>query len=539
MSIKNSTKKSNKKSNKKYNDKSNKKSNNRSNSKSRKEYVDVDVKNTDSSEIEIFNVDDSYKNNKKQNREQNREQSRDQSRDHDIAQNPGQIINRYKPYVMLLNDNVESDIMNSDPKLTLSQNIDYPMCSLGFQHYIHANKNKMEILKQFEGKKKIYLVMNDFERYVDNYDNNIGNISEIFFDIKKDNKPNILSRGFYKLWEILHMFDLIDTKKTKFVSAHLAEGPGSFIQATMFYRDLYSKNSKNDKYYAVTLHKEDEKQYVPQLEESFIAHYKKEKPIRFHLHQTYPKQVAGFSDDKDNGDITDPKTIGLFGGQMGEEKADFITADGGFNWNNENTQEQEALRLIIAQIYGAISRQAKGGSFVCKFFETFTNISCRLILLLTQMYEKVYFVKPLMSRLSNSEKYCVCINFKLNDKDKIYQTITKQLESIMKQLHNEPDLEITKLWSDVKLPELFTKKMIYSNTHIANHQLKSINEIVEFIKLQNYHGDAYQMHRQLQIDASKYWIDNFMSNNKNNEEHITKLHNIAQTINEHHLHKVK
>ena len=60
-----------------------------------------------------------------------------------------------------------------------------------------------------------------------------------YFD--SDKKPDILSRAFYKLWELFFMFDLIDLKSKDFVSAHLAEGPGSFIQATMFYRDKFAK----------------------------------------------------------------------------------------------------------------------------------------------------------------------------------------------------------------------------------------------------------------------------------------------------------
>ena len=99
----------------------------------------------------------------------------------------------------------------------------------------------MEIIKQFKDKKKVYLVVNKFERYIDNYDQNIGSMSANYFGLK-NGIPDILSRGFYKLWELLFMFDLIHLDQKNFVSAHLAEGPGSFIQATMFFRDKFCKN---------------------------------------------------------------------------------------------------------------------------------------------------------------------------------------------------------------------------------------------------------------------------------------------------------
>ena len=72
----------------------------------------------------------------------------------------------------------------------------------------------MNILSEFENKKKVYLVMNEFERYVDNYDKSIGDESKKYFDLK--DKPDILSRGFYKLWELMFMFDIVDITKENF-----------------------------------------------------------------------------------------------------------------------------------------------------------------------------------------------------------------------------------------------------------------------------------------------------------------------------------
>src|SRR5579885_3189277 len=151
----------------------------------------------------------------------------------------------YIPIVYEIPPN-KNNIFNYDAKLEFSRNIDYPKFSLGFQHYIHQSKTKMEVTQEFEGKKKIYLVMSKFERFVDDFESDVNNISKAYFDIEP--KPNILSRAFYKLWELLFMFDLVDLEKN-IISAHLAEGPGSFIQCLMFYRDKFGKKgvSKNDK----------------------------------------------------------------------------------------------------------------------------------------------------------------------------------------------------------------------------------------------------------------------------------------------------
>jgi len=202
------------------------------------------------------------------------------------------IPKEYTPVAFEL-PSLSSDIFKLKIDPQYSTNIDYPKFSLGFHHYIHQSKDKMEITEQFKNKKKVYHIIHQFERYIDNYDQDIGGFSKSYF--KLNAKPNILSRAFYKLWELFFMFDLIPTNKRGFVSAHLAEGPGSFIQATMFYRDMFGKKgvSKNDKYYAVTIYPENVKEYVPDINKKFVDHYKKEKPTRFHLHKTYSYKMLG------------------------------------------------------------------------------------------------------------------------------------------------------------------------------------------------------------------------------------------------------
>lgn len=432
-----------------------------------------------------------------------------------------EINKQYQPLVLELPELVKEDIFSFDEDPIFSINIDYPRFAYGFQHYIHANKNKMEILHQFENKKKVYRVMNQFESQIDNYNQSISDVSRNYFNIA-NGKPEILSRGFYKLWEMLFMFDLIDINQDNFVSAHLAEGPGSFIQATMFFRDKFSKKSKNDKYYAVTLHSEDTRNYVPELETKFVEYYEKERPVRFMLHKTYPKQVARSLKNKDNGDLTNPKTIKLFGGQM-KEKADFITADGGFNWENENTQEQEAFKLIFSQILAAVKTQKKGGTFVCKFFETYTKTSVKFIALLQQFYNKVYITKPLLSRPSNSEKYVVCLDFVFNDSDSDFKNMIKKLDKIHQLSHKNIKLNLVDLFPDYEPEKNLLDYVIYTNVEIANNQFKSLNEIVEFINSQNYYGDIYQMKRDLQIFANKYWINRFYPDPQNFIPTIEKI----------------
>jgi 23S rRNA U2552 (ribose-2'-O)-methylase RlmE/FtsJ len=426
----------------------------------------------------------------------------------------------YKPLIIKLtiNDtsedkNKQENIFNykSDPEYIESPNIEFPNAKYGFHHWLHLKKNEMSILNNFKNKKKVYRITNAFERFIDNYENDINGLTEKYFEIKTKLRPKILSRGFFKLWEILMIFDLIPNDKP-IVTAHLAEGPGSFIQATMYFRDLFSSNYKKDKYYAVTLHKEDEGEYVPALETSFLDFYKKD--TRIYYHKTYPSQVAGGETTKDNGDIVDPKTIELFGGEM-QSKADLITADGGFNWNNENTQEQEAFKLVYGQITAAIKLQKKGGAFVCKFFETYTKTSIKMLYILNSCYKTVYIIKPFTSRKSNSEKYAVCIDFKYENNSE-YEKILKELQNILKHNHKTKN-NLINIFPSFRIPKSYSKQISQINIKIANEQLLRMYDFLKFIESQNYYGDYYHKKRKEQIDASVFWSNLFYPEDKSFE----------------------
>lgn len=430
------------------------------------------------------------------------------------------ISEDYVPIIYKLPD-VKDDIFKNDLDLKLSKNIDYPRFSYGFHHFIHQSKNNMEVTQQFKGKKKVYYVINKFERYIDDYKLDINGQTTKYFSINK--QPKILSRGFFKLWEMMFFFDIVHLNKN-FISAHLAEGPGSFIQATMFYRDMFTKkgDSKNDKYYAVTLHSDDMKKYIPPLDESFIKHYKKEKPVRFMQHRTYPREISRTSRVKDNGDLTSVKTIKQFGGNFKNKKADLVTADGGFNWVNENTQEQEAFRLILGQIITALNIQAKNGNFICKLFENYTNITMKLICSLRPFYKEVYVCKPYTSRKSNSEKYLICMGYKGQDAKKI-----KILETLLTK--SKGKLNIVDYFPNYKIPQDLKSTIINLNKDISNRQFIAINSIITFINKQNYRGEKYQRKRNEQIEAAKFWGSTFYPDKK--DFHKSKK-NINGFVNE-------
>lgn len=469
------------------------------------------------------------------------------------------IFSSYKPLIFLLpksggggsGGSGSGSITEKNADVTFSNNICFAHFNLGFNHYIHKNKEeKMEkVEKEFSGRKKIYLVVLPFEKNLDktlnDTDISIGTaISSFIKSNVKTSISNVLSRAYLKLWELIIYFDLIEDTE-QFSSAHIAEGPGSFVQATIMYRELQEKlkkikSCKKDKYYVVTMYSDNEHL---QMQKDFINNYSKETPKRLHVLETISTAslnkfeqegggagVVGGGDGavgggdgavgKGDGDITKLNTIKLFGGSGKTkgfaENADLVTADGGFDWKNETLQEQEAYKLIFGQIVTALKVQKNNGHFVLKIFEMYTPITLKLVEILNSVYKEVYICKPFTSRSSNSEKYVVCKGF---IKKNITSKFMTQLESLVDKMEKNVNFNVVDLFTTYTIPE-----NIYNNYRLINDELMkvqyyAINNIHKFANLETKNGKEYYEYLDKQVSSSKYWIDIFLNPDKYNNVH--------------------
>ena len=266
-----------------------------------------------------------------------------------------------------------------------------------------------------------------------------------------------------------------------------------------------------------------------EMGKQFMSYYDKVYPDLLNIHKTYPSEKAKKYKSRSDGDITQIKTISLFKKEVSKSKkyADLVTADGGFEWTDENYQEQEAYQLILGEAIAALRVQNKDGHFVLKLFETFTTPTLKIIYLLSSFYKNVYICKPFFSRTSNSEKYLICKGFKYDqktDKKKLDEKI-EILESVLSKLSTNEYLQ--DFIPDLELPSEFINNFKYINVEIANKQQIMINKIVTYIKENNYFGDKYHEYREKQIEANDWWINNFLTE-KYNKNVLKNLSDITK-----------
>lgn len=447
-------------------------------------------------------------------------------------------FNTYNPLVFDLSHIEKTDVIGSICDVQFSNSICFPEFKLGFHHFIHKTKDKMEIVEEYGNRKKIYLVTSLFEKNIDYKEKTDSGIDYTSIDtgIKsfvksiKPDFPPLLNRAFLKMWEMLVEFDLIPETEN-FVSSHLAEGPGSFIQATILYREMMAKLGKiksasKDNYYGVTLHSDHEHLLMHQ---EFIKYFAKEPHNRLHIMETKSleelKDLYGGGKNLSsapitNGDLTKLNTIRQFaGGKVSNgskslkdvesfaKPSDLITSDGGFDWKRENLQEQEAYKLIFSEILTALKLQKDGGNFVIKIFETYTKITIKFIQMLRQVYTQVYISKPYTSRISNSEKYIVCKGFK---KSSISSKIITKLEEQLETINKNSQYQILDIFTDINLTNLVYNAYKQINLDLQVKQYIGINNIIKFLNLDNFNGVEFNEYLDKQIVAAHFWNNMFL-----------------------------
>ena len=212
-------------------------------------------------------------------------------------------------------------------------------------------KNKIDDIKNTKDWDKAKKLCNDYELIYTPNKNNKSNSISLYEPI---------SRSYFKLWEIITYFKLLDNNK-KLKCAGIAEGPGGFIECIVNYRNKYF--SIKDDIYAITLI--DDNKDIPSWKKSYKFLKNNNINICYGLDGT--------------GNIYNVDNIKTFS-EFVEDKIDFITADGGFDFSkNFNSQERLSTRIIFCEIVTALSIQKEGGTFICKLFDSYNDITIQYI----------------------------------------------------------------------------------------------------------------------------------------------------------------
>lgn len=331
-----------------------------------------------------------------------------------------------------------------------TETLQNPVISFTLAHYLYEIKNNIQKYEtEWEQYKKY---TNPFE-YIN---------TTIPFQNKCISKYKPLSRSYFKMIEIIHIFfnELMhgtDDFSTYINTFHLAEGPGGFIEAI-----VNSRQNKMDTCIGISL----------QPTNTTIPGWKKS----FQFLKNNPNVIIENGFDN-TGNILSLDNF-LYCRSKYKNSMNFITADGGFDFTTDfNSQENNVVRLLFAQIAFALCLQKKGGSFVLKIFDIFFESTIDLLYILSSFYEKVYITKPLTSRFANSEKYVVCKNFLYENDNSFFSYLYNTFEQMM----FFPQLSI-KRFLTLPIPIYFLNKLEEYNAIFGQQQIENIYNTICLIQ---------------------------------------------------------
>lgn len=296
---------------------------------------------------------------------------------------------------------------------------------------------------------------------------------------KSVSKYKPISRSYFKMIELLHLFDIKFEGPIR--SFHLAEGPGGFIEALATLRKC-----KEDQYIGMTLQ--------DTMNDSNIPAWKKSQNFLNKFPNVLLENGADFT-----GNILVLENLkhcrDLYGSSM-----DFISADGGFDFSMDfNYQEIFISKLLFAQMAFALTMQKKGGTFMLKIFDAFMKHTIDILYILSSFYEKVYSVKPQTSRYANSEKYIVCKGFLFESNDEFYDKIESCFVNMVKNKK-----EVPCRFLEMEVPYYFIQKIEECNAIFGQKQIQNIHYTLSLID-NKYKQDKMEILLKKNIQKSIEW----------------------------------
>ena len=199
-----------------------------------------------------------------------------------------------------------------------------------------------------------------------------------------------LSRSYFKMIEMLNILEFFKrTGMQKLRTAHVAEGPGGFIQAILGVAEDKHRVVANT--YAMTLRPNTP--HVPGWKKAAAFLFKN-------------RQVKVLYGEDATGDIYSRANQDAFVSTCGAASAHIFTADGGFDFSIDYAQqEQKVYHLLLCSVTIGFQVLKKQGAFVIKLFDCESPNTQFLVGFMARHFEEWTLYKPAMTRPCNSERY--------------------------------------------------------------------------------------------------------------------------------------
>jgi len=291
-----------------------------------------------------------------------------------------------------------------------------------------------------------------------------------------------LSRSYFKMIEILDVFGFFEEPINKLKTAHVAEGPGGFIQAIYHKAEEKKRTLLNTS--AITLRPTTT--HVPGWKKAtnFLNKYRQ---IKIH-----------YGEDG-TGDIYSVANQTSFINACGAGTTHIFTADGGFDFSVDYaSQEERVFRLLVCSSLCGLQVLQKNGYFVLKLFDCNSQSTQLLILILARCFSSWTLYKPAMTRVCNSERYFL---------GKRLRSFPPAVITLLHGLREQSEHSMFPLYD---IPSLYTPtELAFLNTHILTTTKQQIQYIELAIHLNSAPAEWWEQYVMKYIQLSTTWCERF------------------------------
>ena len=293
-----------------------------------------------------------------------------------------------------------------------------------------------------------------------------------------------LSRSYFKMIEMMHVlqfFELLRKQQTKIRSAHVAEGPGGFIQALI---QLCERNKRTVQI-ATAMTLKPANPCVPGW-----------KRAAAFLHRNPQIQIHHGEDG--TGDIYKVENQKSFVTAC-SSGVSLFTADGGFDFSiNYDVQEERVFRLLVSSALTGLQTLANDGMFILKIFDISSEHTKLLIAIISQCFKEWILYKPALSRPCNSERYFLGRKSHSPTPIVIQHLLSMQENAAKSQYPN--DISGSYIPSNVQ---------VYIDEHIRQTTEEQIRSISQAVAYANQPELWYNNQLPIDLKKSRAWCEKF------------------------------
>ena len=146
---------------------------------------------------------------------------------------------------------------------------------------------------------------------------------------------------------------------------------------------------------------------------------------------------------------------------------------------------KQYIKNMLLVLYIIVSNQSNFGTSIIKIDNIFYKSIVDILFIFSAIFEKVFLIKPSISKITKGERFIICKNLNINivSQTKILQQLDQHLMSLLSK-NSATENNIHSI-IDNEIPYYFSNKIEESNAVIGQQQLEAYDQIINIFKNKN------------------------------------------------------